>query len=79
MPSHVKKIKKYEGVKPIFNEYDIERHLASMYDPVVMMPSGGYLVINSTEALISVDVNSGRSTGERNVEDMATATNIESC
>lgn len=77
MPSHVKKITKYEDSKPIFNHYDIERHLTSMYDPVVMMPSGGYLVINSTEALISVDVNSGRSTGERNVEDMATATNIE--
>lgn len=77
MPSHVKRIKEYKEEKPIFHEYGIEDQLLKMNDPVVTMPSGGYIVINSTEALISVDVNSGRATGERNVEDTATRTNIE--
>ncbi len=77
MPSHVKKIRLHEDPVPLFNYYEIEGQLSSMYEPVVVMPSGGYIVINSTEALISIDVNSGRATGERNVEDTATRTNID--
>ncbi|PIR33834.1 MAG: ribonuclease E/G, partial [Alphaproteobacteria bacterium CG11_big_fil_rev_8_21_14_0_20_44_7] len=77
MPSHVKKITQYTDPTPLFNQYGVEGLLAGMFDTVVVMQSGGYIVINSTEALISIDVNSGRATGERNVEDTATSINIE--
>lgn len=77
MPTHAKKVVKHEDKKPLFQKYGVEQYLSNMFDPIVTMPSGGYIVINATEALISIDVNSGRSTGERNVEDMATAINIE--
>ena len=77
MPTHIEKIIHHKDAIPVFNKYGVEPQLVSMYDPTVPMQSGGYIVINTTEALISIDVNSGRSTGERNVEDTATRTNID--
>ena len=77
LPSHIKKIVPHEDALPIFQKFGVERHLSSMFDETVVMRSGGYIVINTTEALISIDVNSGRATGERNVEDTATRTNID--
>ncbi len=77
LPSHLPKIKKYAAQTPLFYAYSIEDQLLSMHDPVVKMKSGAYLVINPTEALISIDVNSGRATGERNIEETALKTNLE--
>ncbi len=77
LPSHTLKIKHYKEATPLFYAYNIEEQLLSMHDPVVKLRSGGYLVINPTEALISVDVNSGRATGERNIEETAVRTNLE--
>jgi len=77
LPSHTPKIKHYNEATPLFYAYNIEDQLLSMHDPVVKLRSGGYLVINPTEALISVDVNSGRATGERNIEETAVRTNLE--
>lgn len=77
MPSHASRVKLYKGHVPIFHEYNVETKLMSIYDPVVRMKSGATIVINPTEALVSIDVNSGRSTGERNVEETAIKTNIE--
>ena len=77
LPSHLPKIKKYSAQTPLFYAYNIEDQLLSMHDPVVKMKSGAYLVINPTEALISIDVNSGRATGERNIEETALKTNLE--
>ncbi|MDX1975821.1 MAG: ribonuclease E/G [Rickettsiales bacterium] len=77
LPSHTGKIKLHTGHAPLFYSYGIEDKLLSMHDPVVKLKSGGYIVINPTEALISIDVNSGRSTGERNIEETAVKTNIE--
>lgn len=77
LPSHTPKIKHYEEGTPLFYAYDVEEQLLSMHDPVVKLRSGGYIVINPTEALISIDVNSGRATGERNIEETAAKTNLE--
>jgi len=77
LPSHTPKIKHYQEATPLFYAYGIEEQLLSMHDPIVKLRSGGYIVINPTEALISIDVNSGRSTGERNIEETAVKTNIE--
>ncbi|MBY0406696.1 MAG: Rne/Rng family ribonuclease, partial [Rickettsiales bacterium] len=77
LPSHTPKIKHYKEATPLFYAYNVEEQLLSMYDPVVKLRSGGYLVINPTEALISIDVNSGRATGERNIEETALRTNME--
>lgn len=77
LPSHTPKIKLYEGTTPLFYAYNVEDQLLAMHDPVVKLRSGGYIVINPTEALISIDVNSGRATGERNIEETATKTNLE--
>ncbi len=77
LPSHLPKIKQYSAQTPLFYAYNIEEQLLSMHDPVVKMKSGAYLVINPTEALISIDVNSGRATGERNIEETALKTNLE--
>lgn len=77
LPSHTPRIKQYKEALPLFDAYDIEDQLINMHDPVVHLRSGGYLVINPTEALISIDINSGRSTGERNIEETATKTNLE--
>jgi len=70
-------LKLYQDNIPIFHAYNIEDQLNSMYDQTVKLRSGGYIVLNPTEALISIDVNSGRSTGERNIEETATKTNLE--
>ena len=77
MPSHAARVKQYKDVQPIFSAYDIEPQLASMHEPTAKLPSGGYIVLQQTEALISIDVNSGRSTTERNVEETAIKTNLE--
>ncbi|WP_265530374.1 Rne/Rng family ribonuclease [Sphingomicrobium marinum] len=77
MPSHVKRVKQYEHPTPIFQSYGIEDQLSGMYNPTVQLKSGGYLVINPTEALVSIDINSGRSTREHNIEQTAFQTNLE--
>ena len=77
MPSHAARIKLYKDNIPLYSYAGIEEQLSAMTEPQVKLPSGGYLVINPTEALISIDVNSGRSTTERNVEETALKTNLE--
>ncbi|WBH18235.1 Rne/Rng family ribonuclease [Sphingomonas radiodurans] len=77
MPSHAKKVQHYSDPIPLFQRCHVEDQLAAMYHPVVQLKSGGYLVINPTEALVSIDINSGRSTREHNIEQTATATNLE--
>ncbi|WP_343343362.1 Rne/Rng family ribonuclease [Sphingomicrobium sp. XHP0239] len=77
MPSHVRRVKNYEDPTPIFQRYGIEDSLTGMYQPLVQLKSGGYLVINPTEALVSIDINSGRSTKEHNIENTAFQTNLE--
>ncbi|MGI8931659.1 MAG: Rne/Rng family ribonuclease, partial [Sphingomicrobium sp.] len=77
MPSHVKRVIAYLDPTPVFQRYGVEDQLSAMYQPVVQLKSGGYLVINPTEALVSIDINSGRSTREHNIEQTAFATNIE--
>ena len=77
MPSHVKRVAAYRDPTPLFQRYGVEDQLTAMYHPVVQLKSGGYLVINPTEALVSIDINSGRSTREHNIEQTAFATNIE--
>ncbi|MFV0622912.1 Rne/Rng family ribonuclease [Sphingomonas sp. ac-8] len=77
MPSHARKVKQYADAVPLFQRAGVEDQLAAMYSPVVQLKSGGYLVINPTEALVSIDINSGRSTREHNIEQTATATNLE--
>jgi ribonuclease E len=77
MPSHAKKVQHYKDPIPLFHRYQVENHLEAMYQPVVQLKSGGYIVINPTEALISIDVNSGRATKEHNIEETALKTNLE--
>ncbi len=77
MPSHVKRVTHYADAVPLFQRYGAEDQLSAMYQPVVQLKSGGYLVINPTEALVSIDINSGRSTREHNIEQTAYNTNIE--
>jgi ribonuclease E len=77
MPSHAKFVKQYKDDIPLFLRYGVERQIENSLSPLVQLKSGGYLVIHPTEALVSVDVNSGRSTKERNVERTALKTNIE--
>jgi ribonuclease E len=77
MPSHSKKVQHYKDHIPLFHRYQVESHLEAMYQPIVQLKSGGYIVINPTEALISIDVNSGRSTKEHNIEETAIKTNLE--
>lgn len=77
MPSHARKVKHYSDPVPLFQRSHVEEQLAAMYHPVVQLKSGGYLVINPTEALVSIDINSGRSTREHSIEQTATATNLE--
>lgn len=78
MPSHAKRVQPYkdEGT-PLLQRYGVEAQINSMHQPEVQLKSGGYIVINSTEALVAIDVNSGRSTRERNIEETAYKTNIE--
>ena len=78
MPSHAKRVQQYrDDTIPLFHRFQVESHLDAMLDPVVQLKSGGYIVIHSTEALVAIDVNSGRSTRERNIEETALKTNIE--
>ncbi len=78
IPSHAKKVKFYDGKKlPLFNRYQIESQINEIGQPEVRLKSGGYLVINPTEALVSVDVNSGKSTKGRHIEETALKTNLE--
>tara|TARA_B100000579_G_C22806778_1_gene842962 strand:- start:997 stop:1854 length:858 start_codon:yes stop_codon:yes gene_type:complete len=77
MPSHVKKIKKYRGKTPLFIEEGIEQKLNQIFDSEIKLSSGGYLVINPTEALVSIDINSGSSIKQKNVESTAVDTNLE--
>jgi ribonuclease E len=77
MPSHAKNVKPYKEPEPVFIRYQVERQLAAMFSPQVVLKSGGYIVINQTEALVAVDVNSGKATREHNIEDTALKTNLE--
>ncbi len=77
MPENIKKVKKYRGKIPLFHEVGIERNLNRIFDSVVKLHSGGYLVINPTEALVSIDINSGQSIKEVNIEKTALKTNLE--
>jgi ribonuclease E len=77
MPSHVKKIKKYREKVPLFFKENIEEKLNQIYDSEIKLKSGGYLVINPTEALVSIDINSGSSIKQKNVESTALDTNLE--
>jgi ribonuclease E len=77
MPTHVRKVKPYSDPVPLYQRYGAEDQLTAMYDPVVQLRSGGYIVINPTEALVSIDINSGRATKEHGIEQTAVATNLE--
>ena len=77
MPSHSKNVKHYNDPLPLFSRYQVETYLTSMFNPVVQLKSGGYLVIGVTEALVAIDVNSGRATKEGSIEDTALKTNLE--
>ncbi|MFL5158831.1 MAG: ribonuclease E/G, partial [Microvirga sp.] len=77
MPSHSKLVQPYRDPQPLFAKFGVESQLDAMFSNVVTLKSGGYLVINPTEALVSIDVNSGRSTREHNIEDTALRTNLE--
>ena len=77
MPKNVKNIKKYRGKIPLFHDAKIEKELNNIYEPTVKLKSGGYIVINPTEALVSIDINSGQSTKQMNIEKTALNTNIE--
>ena len=77
MPSHAKRVKQYADPVPLFQRFGAEDQLTAMYDPEVQLKSGGYIVINPTEALVSIDINSGRSTKEHGIEATALNTNLE--
>lgn len=77
MPSHAKNVQPYREASPIFTRFGVEPQLDAMFSPQVTLRSGGYIVINQTEALVSIDVNSGKSTREHNIEDTALQTNLE--
>src|SRR3569623_846366 len=73
----VKNVKLYSDAQPLFTRYGIESQLDAMFQPTVQLRSGGYIVINQTEALVAIDVNSGRATREHHIEDTALKTNLE--
>ena len=77
MPSHAKKVQQYKAATPLFSRMKVESQLESIHSPIVQLRSGGYIVINQTEALVAIDVNSGRSTRERSIESTALKTNLE--
>ena len=77
IPSHAKRVIKYSDKEHLFQKHQVEEHLETMHQSEVVLKSGGYLVINQTEALVAIDVNSGKATRERNVEEMAVKTNLE--
>ncbi|MCH9825360.1 MAG: ribonuclease E/G, partial [Alphaproteobacteria bacterium] len=77
MPSHSKNVQRYEDNLPLFARFQVESYLAGMFNPTVQLKSGGYIVIGVTEALVAVDVNSGRATKEGSIEETALKTNLE--
>jgi ribonuclease E len=77
MPSHAKRVQQYTEAIPLFHRFSVESKLDAMHSPTVQLRSGGYIVINPTEALVAIDINSGRSTKERNIEETALKTNVE--
>ena len=77
MPSHVRNVKLYQEDIPLFARHHVDAQLDGLFSPVAPLPSGGYLVINQTEALVSIDINSGKSTREHSIEDTALKTNLE--
>ncbi|HTJ89943.1 MAG TPA: Rne/Rng family ribonuclease, partial [Acidocella sp.] len=77
MPSHANKVRLWGEGQPLFSKHQVEAQLDAMLSPIVQLRSGGYIVINQTEALVAIDVNSGRATRERNIEDTALRTNLE--
>jgi len=77
MPSHAKNVKNYQDSMPLFARFQVESYLNSMFNPTVQLRSGGYIVIGVTEALVAIDVNSGRATKEGSIEDTALKTNLE--
>jgi ribonuclease E len=77
MPSHAKRVHLWKDATPIFAKHGVEKQLDSIYSPIVNLKSGGYIVINQAEALVAIDVNSGRATRERNIEQTAFKTNLE--
>ena len=77
MPSHAKRVQQYADAVPLYQRYGVEDQLNAMYHPIVQLKSGGYIVINPTEALVSIDINSGRSTKEHGIEQTALSTNLE--
>ncbi|MFN3578418.1 MAG: ribonuclease E/G, partial [Tabrizicola sp.] len=77
MPSHAKQVVRYQDPTPLFAKYQVEGYLAGMFNPVVQLKSGGYIVIGVTEALVAIDVNSGRATKEGSIEETALKTNLE--
>ncbi|MXN67073.1 Rne/Rng family ribonuclease [Stappia sp. GBMRC 2046] len=77
MPSHARNVQPYREPTPVFTRFGVEAQLDAMFSPQVTLKSGGYIVINQTEALVSIDVNSGKSTREHNIEDTALQTNLE--
>ena len=77
MPSNVRAVRQYRDGQPLFSRMGVESQLDAMFSPTVQLRSGGYIVINQTEALVSIDVNSGRSTREHHIEDTALKTNME--
>ena len=77
MPSHAKNVKPYSDTQPLLLRYGVENQLDGMFSPVVQLRSGGYIVLNQAEALVAIDVNSGRATREHHIEDTALKTNLE--
>ena len=77
MPSHARNVKHYKEQIPLFARYKVDAQLDGLFSPNVTLPSGGYLVLNQTEALVSIDINSGKSTREHSIEDTALKTNLE--
>jgi ribonuclease E len=77
MPNHAQKVRLWTEGQPLFSKHQVEAQLDAMLSPIVQLRSGGYIVINQTEALVAIDVNSGRATRERNIEDTALRTNLE--
>ncbi len=77
MPSHAKNVKLYKDARPLFSRSQVETQLDSLFTPHVTLPSGGYMVMNQTEALVAIDINSGKATREHNIEDTALKTNLE--
>jgi ribonuclease E len=77
MPSHARNIKLHKDTRPLFSRHKVDSQLDGLFSPTVTLPSGGYLVMNQTEALVAIDINSGKATREHNIEDTALKTNME--